>query len=424
MYVKSNVAASDYSEWSPTTAYIAGDTVIVTTYEKTATVISNYSKYHRGNFVDGSAFFEIDSTDLTVFEGTDDGSTPYAILLTDATGNTALGYIGAGGDGEELGVSLISDGAFNFNTGTPFKEPLWIGWGTKWIWATYTATYLSASAADSLYQDVGITTNSLYYSGFSLTSRTSGTVSLYYGTSATRPFPRAAVGVYTEYATPTSGSDFGFYGHGAGQFAVDNVFVKEVIEPETIANGGFHVVSEKDGTYRGWASIDSGFDPNSIASYKIYQVGVTYHKIYEATASNTGKFPPYYSPTSYWIETSSTNRWKSFDKKITSQTSNTNTIEYELTPGDFDSVAFFNLDATTIDIKCYLGGNLTINGELTDDANWTKDAGWTIVGSPSPSTPPSPSMSPSESPSPAAILTTFVNTDAVVWIDGTYVTFT
>jgi hypothetical protein len=384
MLVTSNVIEADYDEWNESTTYVDGSVVIITDVEKTATVVSNYLDHHRGNFIDGYAFFEIANSNLTIYEGADDGYTPYAVLLTDTVGKTALGYIGAGGGGRTLGSSLISDGGFSIN-----GSPQWT-WGSGWVWDTYVATSTNGLL---LSQNAGLTINGLYYAGFTVGARTSGKVSLFYGTGSNTPFERTANGSYTEYGVASSGTDFGVNGHGASVLTVDDVFVKEVLEPVEIASGGIHIISEKNGTYRGWSNIDAGFDPCSITSYRIYSVGIVYHKRYESSVNdNINKFPP--DNITYWVELGSTNRWNCFDKKINSQTTNTDTIEFTLRPGDFDSVAFFNLDANTITIFSDAGPDLTTNGGFDDDKGWTKETGWSIVATSS----PSPSESPSTSP--------------------------
>ena len=53
----------------------------------------------------------------------------------------------------------------------------------------------------------------------------------------------------------------------------------------------------------------------------------------------------------WWKEVSATNRWKAFDNKVGSQTSQATSITYEITPGEiFDSIAFINLDAVSVQI--------------------------------------------------------------------------
>ncbi|MEN6619981.1 MAG: hypothetical protein ABFD50_00300 [Smithella sp.] len=54
----------------------------------------------------------------------------------------------------------------------------------------------------------------------------------------------------------------------------------------------------------------------------------------------------------WWKEVSATNRWKAFDTKVGTQTEQATSITYQITPGQiFDSIAFLNLDAVSVEIK-------------------------------------------------------------------------
>ncbi len=96
--------------------------------------------------------------------------------------------------------------------------------------------------------------------------------------------------------------------------------------------------------------------------YTEYNAGTTYtdgdrcidssagvHKIYESLqAANTGNA---LTDTTWWLEVSATNRWKAFDDKVGSQTSQATSVTFEITPGEIaDSIAFLNLDAVTIQV--------------------------------------------------------------------------
>jgi len=53
----------------------------------------------------------------------------------------------------------------------------------------------------------------------------------------------------------------------------------------------------------------------------------------------------------WWSEVSATNRWKAFDNKVGSQTSQATSITYKITPGMVvDSMVFLNLDAAEVTI--------------------------------------------------------------------------
>lgn len=96
--------------------------------------------------------------------------------------------------------------------------------------------------------------------------------------------------------------------------------------------------------------------------YTVYSGGTTYaegdrvrivstdvHKVFESLqASNIGHTPVGDSDDTWWILVGSTNRWKMFDQSVTSQTSNSNTIDCVFaTTGIVDSVVLLNVDAAS-----------------------------------------------------------------------------
>ncbi|MCK5605400.1 hypothetical protein KAR91_26145 [Candidatus Pacearchaeota archaeon] len=78
------------------------------------------------------------------------------------------------------------------------------------------------------------------------------------------------------------------------------------------------------------------------------------HKIYESLVdSNVGNYPPndVQETVPKWLEISATNRWKAFDEKVGSQTSQAASITYTIEPGVIvDSFAFLNMIAGTIQV--------------------------------------------------------------------------
>lgn len=69
------------------------------------------------------------------------------------------------------------------------------------------------------------------------------------------------------------------------------------------------------------------------------------------SVSNVGNYPPkdlQRDTPLWWKEIGRTNRWRAFDSKVGSQTSQDALISMTLTPGLIDSVSLLNLDATSI----------------------------------------------------------------------------
>lgn len=90
-----------------------------------------------------------------------------------------------------------------------------------------------------------------------------------------------------------------------------------------------------------------------------YSVGnrcivVATHKIYESLGdNNAGNYPPtdVLAAAPQWMEVSATNRWKAFDDKVGTQSTQSSSITYQITPAQVvDSIAFLNLDAATIQV--------------------------------------------------------------------------
>lgn len=109
---------------------------------------------------------------------------------------------------------------------------------------------------------------------------------------------------------------------------------------------------------------DSVLDSSNITEddYSEWAVGTTYaegdkvivlstHRIYESlVGSNLGNDPVTDDGTN-WLDIGATNRWRAFDNTITDQAQKTTTITYSFDPQSLvNSIAFFNLDATEIEV--------------------------------------------------------------------------
>ena len=109
---------------------------------------------------------------------------------------------------------------------------------------------------------------------------------------------------------------------------------------------------------------DSVLDSSNIPEddYNEWEVGTTYaegdnvivlstHRIYESlVGSNLGNDPVTDDGTN-WLDIGATNRWRAFDNTITDQAQATTTITYSFDPQSLvNSIAFFNLDATDIEV--------------------------------------------------------------------------
>jgi len=155
---------------------------------------------------------------------------------------------------------------------------------------------------------------------------------------------------------------------------------------------------EEGGAWVSQGSVDCDYEP-AVADNLVFlqQYGTTVdncitHVDYIKIATETGTIGLIADTSSIpvgstsWIETGSTNRWKTFNSVLGSQTEQATKIEYILTPGAvIDSVALLNLESDTVDIvEINNADNLITNGESwTGATGTTPPTGWTKNGSPS-----------------------------------------
>ena len=155
-----------------------------------------------------------------------------------------------------------------------------------------------------------------------------------------------------------------------------------VINPVEITDDNFvsSIVEEDD--YDEWV-IDTTY---GVGDKVIVTTG--YHKIYESLrVDNVGNFPPDFlsGEVPWWMEVSSTNRWKMFDGLIESQTTEGSFIEVSLLPGKINSIAFLNIVAMyiTVIMTDPVAGevyNETISFQATEDVLWGDGDLWGDVG--------------------------------------------
>ncbi|MCX5677846.1 MAG: hypothetical protein NTY76_01930, partial [Candidatus Omnitrophica bacterium] len=222
-----------------------------------------------GDFTTGTAFAWLFGADLSTYAGTDSDSTPYYIILTDSAGKTAKGYIAAGGTGEALGTELITasdDRTFASDTGYWSHSP-----GVVSIADGVCHFSNSMNNGISHAQFAVMTKNKLYKSLLTISNYSQGgayAASWADGAGVSHTF--RSNGNKSGYYV--GGSYFGFIAavSGATTLDIDDISLKQVTEPAASSSGGLHIVSASNGATRNWANIDSGFDPNNILYYKIY----------------------------------------------------------------------------------------------------------------------------------------------------------
>lgn len=135
--------------------------------------------------------------------------------------------------------------------------------------------------------------------------------------------------------------------------------------------------------------IDSNIDEDDYPAYNpataydfedrvIITTGV--HRIYKSivagTETNTGNYPPS-SPTQ-WLDEGATNRWRLFryDVGVANQTVNQDSIFYRfITATKNNAIAFFNVEAASINIKMYFNESLVYERDINLIGNLS-EASW------------------------------------------------
>lgn len=246
------------------------------------------STFNRADFTTLNAFFW-SSLDLSIFAKRDTGYTPYKIQLIDSAGKKAAGYLGAVGPGETLGSEVLLNPSFDNNTQ---------------YWSSINGTIQSSHPAGGGQSDdyciLSATSGTTQYFSQQRTATLLGGLGALIKTTG---YIKSGTSVDEAYSLRIHNGDFYlFQGAGVssgswiqitpGYFVVDSFWVagigaiyfhkdsstigtmlfdepslKRVTDPPSTA---VHIVSSFNGTTRNWASKESGFNLNSIASWIIY----------------------------------------------------------------------------------------------------------------------------------------------------------
>ena len=141
----------------------------------------------------------------------------------------------------------------------------------------------------------------------------------------------------------------------------------KIIRPITLTDAMMTAsnVPETDGTAGEWAVGTPYTDGQTV---RVTTAGV--HKIYECLTNVTGGSSPeadVLAAVPKWLFVSATNRWKAFDQKVGSQTTNATSITYTITPGQvFDSIAFLGLDAVSVHVVITNPGEGVVYDQTAD----------------------------------------------------------
>ena len=237
---------------------------------------------YRGDFTATNAFFWSSAEDLSIYSGHDLGNTPFLLTLTDGAGKKATGYIGAVGAGETLGAELITNPTFDVNTDG--WSPIWTGslaaidggQSGKCLEITANAGdnfgYAGAYTTISFINNELIKMSTYRKNGTDVSKSTQSYVYLGGDYFVNPRLTTTGSWVLDErYANISGGNaSFSLQANNSATIGLtllwDEASLKRVTDPP---NTAVHIVSSLNGTTRNWASIASGFNPNTIASWAV-----------------------------------------------------------------------------------------------------------------------------------------------------------
>jgi hypothetical protein len=121
----------------------------------------------------------------------------------------------------------------------------------------------------------------------------------------------------------------------------------KLIRPETVTDTIFQSSDVPEADYSAWLVGTTYADAD-----RVIVTTPNIHKIYESQqAANTGNDPTTDDGT-WWVEVSSTNRWKLFNGIVQEQTVQAGGMEYVLqSPTVINSMAFINVDCAEITVQ-------------------------------------------------------------------------
>jgi len=218
----------------------------------------NAQTFKRGDFTATNAFYWSD-TDLSSYAGTDLGSTPYSILLTDGAGKTARGFIGAVGAGETLVEKLTGWSNIGYETFEKTGKNI----------TSFINSDVDGNCASNKWT---VVSGELYRTNFSviLNSGAYPQVDLVKGEDYGYEYRIVSSASFEKYITLTGGGVLAgiyFWINGNTNGSVNPMHRRVTDPPAT----GVHIVSAYGGSTRAWTSIDSGFNPNTITSALLSQ---------------------------------------------------------------------------------------------------------------------------------------------------------
>ena len=215
------------------------------------------------SMVDGNAFALVENLNLSRYLGG-------RVIFEDSSGKQATGYIKEADAAEALGSELVT-GWINHTT-SPFETFIITG-STITQAANTVAHGICYSSEPTINQGELLKINFDYTlnDGPNVAFRVAGSNDLSQDISLSSNLTGTGTYIFYVFVITASGAvRIGFRTRNNGDladFAVANFTAKKVTD---VGTDGVHIVSAQGGSTHNWTLIDSGFDPNDIASVTVF----------------------------------------------------------------------------------------------------------------------------------------------------------
>jgi hypothetical protein len=207
------------------------------------------------------AMFFHNTTDLSYLAAEPDGTSNYLLEFVDDAGKKATAYAASVGGGESLGSELLVDPSFDDPTKWTFTGSGSISGGK--------VVFNNIPEASVCSQTIpGITVNSLYRVSVSVDSIISGSVNAFNNNSSTSSNVLFSPGIVTSVRAnfSSAGTACGLRAREVGTIATaTDISVKKLTD---IPATGLRLVTTQNGSTRGMALTETGFNPNTVVKIR------------------------------------------------------------------------------------------------------------------------------------------------------------
>ncbi len=241
------------------TLALSSDVKKILSLHETLTGLTPDATYTSGvwaDLSDDSGFVLVDSQDISAHAGG-------LVVVTDSAGKRAWAWTKPVLGSQTLGAEKLEDPGFDNACGVTWSC------GTGWSIAGSQASKASGVAWQYFGQSEGLTAKKLYQVEIDIASLSGGDLHLeLFGNGYSIFLFFATSGTHTRFfATESEAVNWlGFNCDSTVATVINTASIKEITSPGATGLLCF----KSDGSTRGWAGEESGFDPNDIASAKFY----------------------------------------------------------------------------------------------------------------------------------------------------------